>query len=57
MLACSCSDSRFAVMPGSAEMIELPDGSYLEVDCRDDDSICVTHWVDGDCGQSISWSV
>jgi len=46
----------FIVDLGTSQMIELPDGSYLEIDCTYADEILVTHWVDGDPGQSLHLS-
>jgi hypothetical protein len=44
-------------MAGDAQMIELPDGSYLEIDCRDDDACIVTRWLDGDVHGSMFFSL
>ena len=57
MTSFTCSNSRFGVMAGDAQMIELPDGSYLEIDCRDDDACIVTRWLDGDVHGSMFFSL
>jgi len=40
--------------PSRSVMVELPDGSLLELDCRSDDGCLVNHWRDGDLVDSLS---
>lgn len=44
---------NYAITEGIAEMLELPDGTYLEIDCREPGEVCITHWVEGDAGKSM----
>jgi len=39
---------NYTIALGDSQMIELPDGSYIEIDCRDESETLITHWVEGD---------
>lgn len=44
---------NYSITEGIAEMFELPDGTHLEIDCREPGEVLVTHWVEGDPIQSM----